>query len=166
MKVAGRDAKRFCAGPPGHIIGALLSGDDAGLIAARRRTLVDHLTEGDAAMRLTELDVAEARRDAARIDEAMRARGFFPGRRVVVIEGGTDGLAKPLSTVLAGGITPEDAFLVVTAGILTGRSSLKKLFEGNGDLAAVACQAEVPGPQDTEPQPAPTNSSTDTALPQ
>ncbi len=148
MKLAGPEARRFCTAPAHDCIGALLTGPDAGQVAAARRDLVSALMQGKIDdLRLSHLDATAARRDAAAIDEAIRARGFFPGRRVVVIEGGTDGLAKTLTTALDG-VTPEDAFVIVTADLLAGRSSLRRLFEGHGVLACLNLRPEPPRPDE------------------
>lgn len=143
MKLSGAEAARFCASPDPRLIGALLHGPDAGLVALRRADLVQHLTEGDD-LRLTRLAGAEALKDPAAIDDALRARGFFPGRRAVLVEGAKDGLAKPLGDILAG-IDREDAFLIVEAPGLAGRSALRKLFEGDRRLAALGLYPEPPG---------------------
>lgn len=150
MKLSGREAARFCKAPDLGLIGALIHGADAGQISAARQALVlavmgEELDD----MRLTKLDGAEARRDAAMIDGALRARGFFPGRQVVVIERGTDGLGKPLDEALTD-ITPEDAFLIVTADALTARSALRKLFESRKSLISLQLFQTPPGPQDVK----------------
>jgi DNA polymerase-3 subunit delta len=84
----------------GDLAGALLHGPDAGLVALRRRQLVNFLTDGDD-LRLTRLEPGVAQKDPAGIDAALRARGFFPGRRVVLIENARDALAGPLKDVFA-----------------------------------------------------------------
>ena len=135
----------------GRLTGALLHGPDAGLVALKRRELADFLTDGDD-LRLTRLEPAEAQKDPAGIDAALRAQGFFPGRRVVLIEGARDALAGPLKGILAG-IGPgdwsrdrfPDAFLVVTAPSLTARSALRRLFEGASRLASLGLYPEPPG---------------------
>jgi DNA polymerase-3 subunit delta len=129
----------------------LLHGPDAGLVALRRRQLVDFLTDGDD-LRLTRLEPGVAQKDPAEIDAALRARGFFPGRRVVLIEGARDALAGPLKDILAtvrsgeaaSGRGEEDAFLVVTSQNLTARSALRRLFEGAGELASLGLYPEPP----------------------
>lgn len=155
MKLAGARAAAFCVKPDAAVIGtmtgALLHGPDAGLLALRRRELVDFLTEGDD-LRLTRLEPGLALKAPAEIDAALRARGFFPGRRVILIEGAKDTLAGPLKEILAG-IGPADgsldAFLVVTADGLTARSALRKLFEGGfggvNRLASLGLYPDPPG---------------------
>lgn len=150
MKLAGREAIRFSRKPDTGLCGALIHGADAGQVAGARQDLVAALMGPETDdLRLTRLDAAEARRDAALIGDALRARGFFPGRRIVVIEGGTDGLAKPLAAALEG-VTADDAFLVVTADALPARSGLRKLFEGDRRLAGLGFFADQPGPADIE----------------
>jgi DNA polymerase-3 subunit delta len=163
VKLAGARAAAFCARPDarvlGSLTGALLHGPDAGLLALRRRELVDFVTGGDD-LRLTRLEPGAALKAPAEIDAALRARGFFPGRRVVLIEGARDALAGPLQEVLAAmgaaDVSPgpaqdasRDALLIVTAEGLTARSALRKLFEGaaagGGRLASLGLYPEPPG---------------------
>lgn len=143
MKLSGREARRFCAAPDMALVGALLHGPDDGLIALCRGELVATVTEGDD-LRLTRLEGDAARRDPAAIDEALRARGFFPGRRSVVIADAKDTLAKPLEAILEG-VTAEEAFLVVEGGSLGARSPLRRLFEGDRRLAALGLYPQAPG---------------------
>jgi DNA polymerase-3 subunit delta len=147
VKLAGAQAAAFCARPDGALRGALLHGPDSGLVALRRRQLVNFLTESDD-LRLSRLEPGAAQKDPAEIDTAMRARGFFPGRRVVLIEGARDTLAGPLKSILAGmesgDRVSEDAFLVVTAASLTARSALRKLFETAGGLVSLGLYPEPP----------------------
>lgn len=142
MKLTGARAAAFCARPDGRTRGALLYGPEASLVGLRRRELVQALIDGDE-LRLTRLEPGAALRDPAGIDAALRARGFFPGRPAVLIEGAGDALARPLAGILPE-IGPEDAYLVVTAGNLAARSALRKLFEGTGGLVALAFYADPP----------------------
>lgn len=150
MKLRGRDAHRFCRSPDPKVCGVLLFGADAGQIAAERVALVKAVLgpDGDE-MRLSRLQAADARKDTAAVDAELRAQGFFPGRRVVLIEGGTDGLGKPLASALTD-ITPDDALLVVTADALAARSALRKLFEEDKRLLALQFFADAPEPADIE----------------
>ena len=152
MKLAGARAAAFCARPDARALdaltGVLLHGPDPGLLALRRRELVNFLTEGDD-LRLTRLDPGVALKAPAEIDAALRARGFFPGRRVVLIEGARDTLAGPLKEILAGIGTDsasQDAILLITAEGLTARSTLRKLFEAGGSqLVSLGLYPEPPG---------------------
>ena len=146
MKLAGHDARRFCQAPDTRLVGALLHGPDSGLIALARAEMVAAIAEGDD-LRLTRLEAEAVRRDPAAIDEALRARGFFPGRRAVLIADARDALAKPLGEILKG-VSPEDAFLVLEAGALPGRSTLRRLFEGDRRLASLGLYPQVPSAEE------------------
>ncbi len=151
MKLAPRDAHAFFAKPDLTKAGLLIYGPDAMRISLIRKDLAQTITgpEGEAEMRLTRLSGAEVRKDPAQIADASRASGFFPGQRIVVIENAGDGLAKPLTETLEGW-QPGDAFLLVTAGQLTPRSPLRKLFETAPNALAAAIYADPPGRDDVE----------------
>ncbi|MGF1500534.1 MAG: DNA polymerase III subunit delta [Paracoccaceae bacterium] len=142
MKLSGARARGFCRAPNPQSLGALLYGPEPGLVALRRRELVAALV-GEDDLRLTRLDAETARKSPADLDAALRARGFFPGRRAVIVEGAKDGTTAAIAGALEG-LTAEDAFLVATAGQLAPRSSLRKLFEGPPGLAAVALYPDAP----------------------
>ncbi len=146
MKLGAVQAARFCRAPDLALVGALLHGTDEGLVAMRRRELVAAVLAADAdPMRLSRLEASAVRRDPALLDAALRSRGFFTGRAAVLVENATDALAPALADVLSGA-TPEDAFVIVSAGTLTGRSELLRLFAGARHLAAVQISAAAPRP--------------------
>ena len=150
MKLAGREAARFCKNPDHELKGALIHGPDAGTVSVRRRELTASLLgEAPDDLRQTQLQVADVRKDASLLDTELKARGFFPGRRVVIVEGVTDGMSKVLGEILAT-TDAEDAFLILTAGVLPGRSSLRKLFENDRALAGIHLFQETPNHADIE----------------
>ncbi|MEM9044125.1 MAG: hypothetical protein AAGC81_05485 [Pseudomonadota bacterium] len=136
MKLSAGASEGFLKSPDLSLIGALLYGPDAGMVALARRSLVAQIAEGDD-LRVAQIDGATAAKDIAGLDGELRARGFFPGRRAVIVDGAKDGLAKDLGSVLDE-ITSEDAFLIVTASQLPARSALRKLFEGHRQLVSMA----------------------------
>ena len=150
MKLAAREAARFCRAPDLALIGVLLHGPDEGLVAMRRRELVDAVLgpKGDP-LRLTRLEASAVRRDPAALDAALRARAFFGGRALVLVESATETVAPVLGQVLENA-TLEDAYLVVTAGPLPARSALRRLFEGSRHLAALEVGAEAPTVEEIE----------------
>ena len=148
MKLAGHAATRFCSAPDLDRTGVLLHGSDPGMILQRRRELVATVLQGDEdAIRLTQIEGSEVRRDADALWTALRTRGFFPGRQIVLITGATDALTNSLATALDGA-TPEDALLVATAGLLPARSSLRKLFEAGDHLASLQFFDDALGAQE------------------
>jgi DNA polymerase III subunit delta len=146
VKLAGAQAAAFCRSPDQALAGALLHGADEAAVAASRRELVAALLGGHAdPMQIENLDPGTVRRDPAALDAALRARGFFGGRGVVLVEKAADAHAGPIETVLPSDRT--DSFLVVTAGLLATKSSLRRLFEGSKSLISLQIIPERPGQQ-------------------
>lgn len=147
MNLKGEAAAAFARRPDPAVTGVILFGHDAGRIALHRADLVAAVTEGDS-MRLARLDPDTVRRDPAALADEARARGFFPGRRAVLVEGAKDGTAEAVGQALDG-LLPEDALIVVTAPGLTAGAKLVKLFAPARDRMALAFYpddaAEDPG---------------------
>ena len=146
MKLSAREAGAFFAKPDRTAPGVLLYGADAMRIALRRQAVVSALVgpEGEVEMRLTRLAPTDLRDDAARLTDEVRARGFYPGPRVVHFEGAADGQAPQITAALDGW-AEGDAQLVVTAGALTARSALRKLFETHPAAVAIGVYDDPPG---------------------
>ncbi len=145
MKLAPRDLPRFLARPAPDCPAMLLYGPDPVRVAERRRDLAAALTgpEAESEMRLARLAAADLRRDPAMLADALKAAGFFPGPRAVVLEDAADGLAPVIEAAL-GDWRPGDAILVASAGNLGARSTLRKLFEGHKTALAVGIYADPP----------------------
>jgi len=100
-------------------------------------------------MRLTRIAAAELRRDGAMLIDAMKARGFFPGPRAVLLEDAGDGL-KPLVSGALDAWQQGDAQLIVTAQGLAAKSALRKLFEDHRAAAAIAVYDDPPSQTEIE----------------
>jgi DNA polymerase-3 subunit delta len=100
-------------------------------------------------MRLTRLSAAELRSDGALLFDAVKAVGFFPGPRAVQVDQATDGLSAVLEATLSDW-QKGDAQIIVTAGVLAKRSSLRKLFEGSKTAYVAAVYADPPGRAEIE----------------
>ncbi|MEM6546708.1 MAG: hypothetical protein AAF713_03075 [Pseudomonadota bacterium] len=146
MKLSQSGGLKICADPRRGIVGVLLFGPEADLVALQRQSLVKAITDGDG-MRQSRLDAADIRKDASLLETRLRERGFFPGRRSVLVERATDGLVPMIERAVAG-LLPEDALLVLEAETLPTRSNLRKLFENGDALAAIAFYPGSPSRQD------------------
>ena len=151
MKLSPRDAARFLARPDPALAGALLFGADPMRVALKRAALVEALLGPDAAaeMRLTRIAGADLRRDPAALLDAVRATGFFPGPRAVLVEDAADASAAPVRAALADW-QPADARIVVTAGALGAGSALRKAFEAAPNAVAIGIYADPPGRDEIE----------------
>lgn len=143
MKLRAADLRRALARPRTVQRGLLIYGEDAAEVADLRNAAVAALggPEAEADMRIAWLAAQDARSDPEAVRSALLQRGFFPGPQVVVVGDATDGLAEPLAAAALAAPAGE-AFLIATAGILPVRSALRRRFEGDANLAAVACYAE------------------------
>ncbi|GGL53660.1 DNA polymerase III subunit delta [Wenxinia marina] len=145
MKLSGRDVAGFFRAPPSPLPAVLIHGEDAMRVALKRQELILKLIgpEGEGEMRLARIPAADLRKDGAALDAAMRAQGFFPGARVVFVEEATDGLAETIGAALADW-REGDATVVVTAGQLSAKSALRKMFESDRRAVAIALYDDPP----------------------
>jgi len=151
VKLNTRDAARFLAKPDTAKTGALFFGPDAMRIALKRQDLVATLVgpNGDSEMRLTRINGADVRKDPALLVDALKAQGFFPGQRVVLIEDATDALTATFDVAIQDW-QPGDAMMVVTAGQLNAKSKLRKLFEASGSCVTIAIYTDPPSREEIE----------------
>jgi DNA polymerase-3 subunit delta len=151
MRLQPRDASAYFARPHPPKPGLLIYGEDPMRVALKRQEVILAMIgpEGEAEMRLSRHDAADLRKDPAIVSDAMRASGFFPGPRAVLIDGGTDGLTDTLAAALDDW-KEGDAHLVVTAGQLPPSSKLRKLFEARPDTYAAAIYDDPPSRAEIE----------------
>jgi DNA polymerase-3 subunit delta len=151
MKLSPRDASAYFARPDPPKPGLLIFGEDPMRVALKRQEVILAMIgpEGEGEMRLSRHDAADLRKDPALVSDAMRASGFFPGPRAVLIESATDGLADTLAAALDDW-TAGDAHLVVAAGQLPPASRLRKLFETRPDTYAAAIYDDPPSRAEIE----------------
>jgi DNA polymerase-3 subunit delta len=151
VKLSGPDAARFCAAPDGRRRGALIYGPDPAQTAQRREALALAIAGPNAEeeMRLDRMTGSDVRSDPARLDAALRAQGFFPGPRVVIVTAATDGLSEIIAAALTDAAAP-DAFLLVTADALGPRSTLRRIFEEARDAVSAPCYGDAPNAGDID----------------
>jgi DNA polymerase III subunit delta len=149
MNLKGAQGLRYLARPDPAHAGVLIWGADPMRVAQKRAEAIAALIgpTGEAEMRLVRMSGADLRRDPAALSDALRASGFFPGARVVFVEEATDGLADLMETTLRDWQS-GDAHLVVTAGALATKSTLRKLFEGHARVVSVALYDDPPGAEE------------------
>ncbi len=118
---------------------ALFYGPDGGLAHERAVALVTHVAGAtDDAFRVVELPATALKDDPARLADEVAALAFGGGRRAVWIRDAGDALASgPLADVIER--SAGDTVIVLEAGELPSRSSLRKLIEGSERAVAVAC---------------------------
>ncbi|MFT6222580.1 MAG: DNA polymerase-3 subunit delta, partial [Paracoccaceae bacterium] len=95
MKLSARDAQAIFAKPDTNRAAMLIYGQDAMRVALKRQEFLENLLgkSADEEMRLTRIAGADLRRDPSALQDAVRAVGFFPGQRAVLVDEATDGLS-------------------------------------------------------------------------
>jgi len=151
MILKGVEAARYCAKPDPARAGLLIFGADPMRVALKRQEAIAALIgpEGEGEMRLTRMSGGDLRKDASLLLDAIKAVGFFPGQRVAFLEEATDGLADTVATALKDW-KPGDAAIVVTGGNLTGKSSLKTLFEKHPSAVCIGLYDDPPSREEIE----------------
>lgn len=149
--MSGRDAAAYLKTPNPSHAALLIFGADPMRVATKRQSAIATLVgpAGEEEMRLTRINGADLRKDPASLNDALKAQGFFPGHRVAFVEEATDGLSKIFATALEDW-QPGDAQIVVTAGQLTAKSALRKVFEGHPQSVAIGIYDDPPSRSDIE----------------
>lgn len=144
MKIGPRDAERYLTKTPSNICAILLYGPNAGLA----REFADRLTQAIVpdlkdADRIADFSADVIRKDPARLaDEAAQFSMFSPGRRVVRIRDASEGMGDLFADFLKS--VSGDARIVVEAGELNTRASLRQIFETAKNAAAIPCYEDTP----------------------
>ncbi len=151
MKLAARDTKRFLTQPSPAKPAILLYGFDAMRVSMARVTLINALVGPKATedMRLDRIPAADLRKEPARLIDAIKAQGFFPGPRAVLLEDTPNSLSGTVAAAVAEW-REGDATLVVVAGLLRPADALRKLFETAQNAYAIAIYDDPPSRDEIE----------------
>ncbi len=141
MKIAAGKADAFARAPDPAIRGVLVYGPDTGLVRERADRLAQSVVPDlSDPFLVADLAAESITADPARLADEAAALALTGGRRVVRVRDGVDGLAAAVKNMLE--MPAADSLVILQAGDLSPRSALRKLFEGNGALAALPCYAD------------------------
>lgn len=144
MKLTGARIEAFLKAPDAKIRAMLVFGPDNGLVRERVQRLVKTaVPDPNDPFRVAELSPAALKDDPARLADEAAAMALTGGRRAVVVRDAGDGLAALAGSFLANPM--GDALVVFEGGDLGARSSLRKVFEGADNGAAIACYGDEGG---------------------
>ena len=149
MILKGAEIARYLARPDPTRPGLLIYGQDAMRVALKRAEAIAALTGpgADEEMRLTRIAGADLRKDAALLMDAVKAVGFFPGQRVVLVDDAPDASAPAIAAAL-GDWAHGDAVIVIAAGGLAKSSALRKLFEPHKAAMTAPIYDDPPGEEE------------------
>jgi DNA polymerase-3 subunit delta len=144
MKLPAARIAGFLKAPDAGIRATLIYGPDGGLVKERgeriARTICSDL--GDA-FRVAEIDADTLARDPARLNDEAASLSLMGGRRLVRIHDAGDAVGAIFDRFFKDP-PPGDAFIVVEAGDLPPRSSLRRAFEAAKTAAAIPCYLDGP----------------------
>ena len=141
MKITGQRVAGFLERPDPRIGCVLVYGPDRGLARERADMLARGVVEDTRdPFLVVELSGAALRSDPARLADEAAALAFTGGRRVVRVTDATDGVTSVFKDFLAE--SRDGTFVIVEAGELASRSSLRRLFEGAKSAAIIPCYAD------------------------
>ena len=151
MKLNGGKINAYLSIPEASRAGLLVHGPDPMRIALTRRKLVKIIIgqNGEEEMRLTRISSIDLKKDPALLFDAMKAKSFFPGPRVVFLEEASDNLTTLIKAALEDR-EEGDAELIITAGQLRTSSPLRKLFETHTHAYSVAIYADPPSKKEVQ----------------
>ena len=141
MKLAARQIEGFVKQPPAGVYAALLYGPDQGLAKMRGDALMTaRIGTQPNPFALMDITSAQLKEDPARLADALSSISLLGGPRVIVLRDAADGLTKIISP-LADLLNAEN-FLLVLAGDLPARSTLRQWFEKQENTAALPCYVD------------------------
>ncbi len=151
MILKGAEAARYCAKPDPAVAGLLIFSADPMRAALKRQEAIAALIgpQGEGEMRLSRISAADLRKDGSLLQDAIKEIGFFPGPRVAFVEDATEGLTETIGLALKDW-RAGDANIIVTAGGLTGKNSLKVLFEKAPNAICIGLYDEPPTREEIE----------------
>ena len=138
MKLSAGRIELFVRRPDPGVRAVLVYGADRGLVKERSDALLSVVTEDPSdPFRSVEIPVEALKSDLTLLTDEAAALSFSGGRRVVRVRGATDSLSEHFARFVESEKT--DALVIVEAGELAARSSLRKIFEGAADTVALPC---------------------------
>lgn len=143
MKLPAGRVEAFLRRPDPEIRAVLLYGPDTGLARERAdalaRTVCPDLRD---VFLVAELTAATLAADPARLADEAAQISLMGGRRVVRVRDAGDAVSPVFGRLL--GTAVGDALVVVEAGDLPGRSSLRRVFDDAPAAAAIGCYPDGP----------------------
>jgi len=144
MKLPAARIAAFLKSPDKDIRAALVFGPDAGQVRERAgRLALAVCPDLNDAFRVSDLESGTLVGDPARLSDEAASLSLTGGRRLVRVRGGDDALGAVFERFFKA-TPPGDAFILVEAGDLGPRSSLRRAFENAKSGATIACYLDGP----------------------
>jgi DNA polymerase III subunit delta len=144
LKLAPARIAGFLARPDPGLRAALIYGPDTGLVRERGDRLAAAICADpkDAAFCVAELAAATLAGDPARLRDEAASLSLIGGRRLVRVRDAGDAVATLFRGFFAD-LPAGDSFVLIEAGELTSRSTLRRAFESAASAVAIACYPDT-----------------------
>jgi DNA polymerase-3 subunit delta len=141
MKLSGRRAQAFVSHPDPEKPIILLYGPDTGLVSERALTIVAAIVPNiHDPFAVSELTGPGLAADPARLSDEIHAMALGGGDRVVWLRTAGDSASPAVGLILDN--PPKHSWLVIEAGELTPRSTLRKMCEKHNGAVSIACYGD------------------------
>ena len=138
MKIPLQNTDAFIKKIPENIAAALIYGPDNGLVKERLIALSRAITPSiNDPFIVTDLTYERIKESPVLLSDALAELNLFGGRRLVRLTSVPANLDNALIEIIAN--HKQGAFFIVTSGELSPSSNVRKLFETEAHLAAIAC---------------------------
>ena len=139
MKIAPKLTDSFLAFPEREVRAALIFGADGGLVRERAGKIVKAVLGAMASDSFAKIEFSEAEilADPPKLNDELSAFSMMSPKRVITIQGAGSKLTKIIESSIS--LFNKDTYLIITAGELDSKSTLRALFEKNEKCAAIAC---------------------------
>ena len=130
MKLKNYEVKSFFKNPNQDFSFALIYGSNS-VEVSRNCKIVSELVAGPTAseeMRIEEFSNDFIKKNPGVLENSVKSLGFFSGKRLVVVKDTTDAITNEIEACIKNW-TKDDANIILTAGALSTKSSLRKLAE-------------------------------------
>jgi DNA polymerase III subunit delta len=139
MKLTSKQIPAHLKAPMKDCRATLIYGPDEGQVREYARDLAKQVVADPAdPFSCVELNEDTLKTEPTRLHDELFALNMLGGQRLVRLEASAEATGKLLADIYDAEAVPE-AYLLVTAGELTPRSSLRALFERHAKLAALPC---------------------------
>ena len=143
VKISPRNTESFIKNPPPNLRVALIYGPDEGLVRERiyslSKVMVEDLSDP---FLICDLAIKEVLADPPLLADEVAAISMTGGRRLITVRDSSDGITTTIKEIIKDML--GDTFVILQAGPLSPRSSLRKLAELSPISAAIACYADDP----------------------
>jgi DNA polymerase-3 subunit delta len=139
MKIAPKSVDSFLLSPSREHLATLIYGADGGLVRERAEKIAKAILGESFSDPFAKLELSEAEllADPARLCDELSSVSMMNPKRVIIVRDAGNNLTRVLEPALS--YFHKDNYLIIIADELTGKSSLRLLFEKEQSCAALAC---------------------------